>query len=262
MSTKRAGGSSVVSQRPRKSRKKQCEEGSACPYQHEYQHQLEFAHDGTSSTTTTTSRTPNSSAGRRGQTLGGGGGGTSGRGTAGRAVSSLNGTGARGRKVAVAADRRRAERTLRQGTDQNLLEAHGGDAREAQRTRWVMRMQQDIEQAPPPVRRQQHQDAATGGGGGAQTHGGGSQSRARGHGPCLTTPLEVAQPLPPPPRATRASSPSSISMPLRDLVAVGGGTNQRERAPAGTGRVTGTHGRREQQQNNHREVICLDCDSD
>ncbi|CAN0141047.1 unnamed protein product [Ectocarpus sp. 8 AP-2014] len=232
MSTKRAGGSSVVSQRPRKSRKKQCEEGSACPFRlHEYQHQLEFAHDGTSSTTTitTTSRTPNSSAGRRGQTLGGGRGGASGRGTAGRAVSSLNGTGARGRKVAVAADRRRAERTLRQGTDQNLLEARGGDAREAQRTRWIMRMQQDIEQAPPPVRRQQRQDAATGGGGGAQTHGGGNQSRARGHG---TTPLGVAQPLPPPPRATRASSPSSISMPLRDLVTVGGGTNQRERAPA------------------------------
>ncbi|CAN0232934.1 unnamed protein product, partial [Ectocarpus sp. 13 AM-2016] len=63
MSTKRARGSSVVSQRLRKSRKKQCEEGSACPYKHEYQHQLEFAHDGTSSTTTTASRTPNSSPG-------------------------------------------------------------------------------------------------------------------------------------------------------------------------------------------------------
>lgn len=56
---------------------------------------------------------------------------------------SLNGTGARGRKLAVAADRRRAERDLK-GVGQDLLDVHGGDARGAQRARWVMRMQEQM----------------------------------------------------------------------------------------------------------------------
>lgn len=130
--------------------------------QHEYQHQLEFTHDG--------SAIP-SSSGRLGRVGGGGGGGEAvgGRGArrgrgrerergGGRTestISALNGTGtgARGRLLAVAADRRRAERSLQQGAGQDLLNIHGGDAREAQRTRWVMRMQNEVhQQAPEPER--------------------------------------------------------------------------------------------------------------
>lgn len=131
--------------------------------QHEYQHQLEFTHDG--STTDTIS----SSSGRVSRGAGGGRGVGRGRGggRTGSTISSLNGTGtgARGRLVAVAADRRRAERSLQQGVGQDLLSIHGGDAREAQRTRWVMRMQNEVQQQAPAPERPSAANSERAGGG-------------------------------------------------------------------------------------------------
>ena len=117
--------------------------------QHEYQHQLEFTHDGSATDTVAISSgrvgSVGGAAGGRGAERGRGGG------TTRSTISSANGTGtgARGRLLAVAADRRRAERSLQRGVGQDLLNTHGGDAREAQRTRWVMRMQNEVQQQAP-----------------------------------------------------------------------------------------------------------------
>lgn len=100
--------------------------------QHEYQHQLEFGHDDAA--------TKDDGRGAKQRTTG-----TLAKHTAG----ALKGTGHRGRQVAVAADRRRAERAQGRIGHQEHLGDMAQDAREAQRARWVIRMQQQQQQGRP-----------------------------------------------------------------------------------------------------------------
>lgn len=96
--------------------------------QHEYQHQLEYTHDDTEAEADSGELTSRPKT----------------KGTLAKHTSgALKGTGHRGRQVAVAADRRRAERARRR-EDANLG-LDGGtpqDSRAAQRARWVTLMQQ------------------------------------------------------------------------------------------------------------------------
>lgn len=99
--------------------------------QHEYQHQQEFGHDGVENS-------PASSAG-------GAKGARKAKPTLAKHTGGVvKGTGNRGRVVAVAADRRRAERTLRKEEHDSNIE----DLREAQRARWIMQMQHRAQQQP------------------------------------------------------------------------------------------------------------------
>lgn len=153
-----------------------------------------------------------------------------GGGTVGRNIKPVNGTGTRGRKVAVAADRRRAERTLRQrervGQGQDMLDVPGDDAREAQRTRWVMRMQQEMEQQQQP-RAANCGRGGTGGGGLSNAAGNRSGTRGRRSSPSS----DSVQPLPAPSRtSSQALSPSSLR--LRHLAS----GNESETTPSQTGR--------------------------
>ncbi|CAM9851283.1 unnamed protein product [Pylaiella littoralis] len=257
----------MVSKRTRKSRKKQCELGSSCPYQHEYQHQLEFAHDGSNTTTTTT--TGNSSpAVRGGQRVRAGD-------TGGKNINPVNGTGSRGRKVAVSADRRRAERTLRQeeGVGQGTLGASGDDAREAQRTRWIKRKQQEIEQQQQQQLRRAA-DSARGGARSGRLPNAGDRSGTR-RGSRTSPPPDCVQPVFSPPRTNSHASSSSL-FGLRQLAS--GSESESESALPQTGRRSNSTvdrqraspstpneqggADREQGRDHSREVICVDSDAD
>lgn len=189
-------------------------------HQHEYQHQLEFTHEGSTTSTST-------------EAVRGGGGGRRGAVRTGRSV---NGTGARGRQLAAAADRRRAERGLRLGVGEDLLGVHGGDAREAQRARWVMRMQEQVE-----------------GRGCADSARSGPQPRVRGRDPPLPSDLVQLAPTtsssaPTPSRHTSLSS----SLGLRDLA------TSSEAAPLETGqRINGTAVGRNPVSHDHGSRRCL-----
>lgn len=173
-------------------------------HQHEYQHQLEFAHDGsnTAAAAAAGSSTPAAGGGRR----------VRGGDTGGRAINPVNGTGSRGRKVAVAADRRRAERTLRKevGVGQDPLDVHGDGAREAQRTRWVMQKQQEIEQ-----QQQQQQRPRTANSAARGTERGGLSNTVACSGTSGLSPSssDSVQPVLSPSRTiSHASSPSSFRL--------------------------------------------------
>lgn len=166
--------------------------------QHEYQHQLEFTHEGSTTSTSTKAVRAGRGRGRVAVPTG----------------SSLNGTGARGRKLAVGADRRRAERSLRQGVGQGLLDVQGGDAREAQRTRWVMRMQEQMEEKGP-----------------ADSARAGPRQGVRGSGPSLSSDGVQLLPIPSPPSTLlRHLSTSSQAAPLE--------TGQRRNGVVGRKRVS------------------------
>lgn len=171
----------------------------SCWHQHEYQHQLEFTHEVSTSSTSTEAVRGRGERRRGGVSTG----------------RSLNGTGARGRTVAVAADRIRAERSLRQGVGQDLLGVHGGDAREAQRARWILRMQEQMEEK------------------GAAEVRGSDPSPSSNRVPSL---LSDGVQLVPPPAVSSAPIPSrhsslSSSLGLRNLA----GSSEAEAAPLETG---------------------------
>lgn len=92
--------------------------------QHEYQHQQEFGHDAAAKDDGRDVKQ------RTKVTL------------AEHTAGALKGTGHRGRKVAVAADKRRAKRAQEMIGDQEHLDGRVQDVREAQRVRWVTHMQQ------------------------------------------------------------------------------------------------------------------------
>lgn len=114
----------MITRKPAAKRKRQCELGTSCPYQHEYQHQQEFGHDAAAKDDGRDVKQ------RTKVTL------------AEHTAGALKGTGHRGRKVAVAADKRRAKRAQEMIGDQEHLDGRVQDVREAQRVRWVTHMQQ------------------------------------------------------------------------------------------------------------------------
>lgn len=131
---------------------------SHIPSQDEYQHALEFAHDGNSNGNSNRKKT-NSSGTTDYQKK-----------TALNGTGVLKGTGSRGRTLAVAADRKRAERTLRNDSEHSWSDK-AGDVRDAQRARRIMQMQKQIQEGG-----QQQRSASTAGlgcGGGGSGRGGG-----------------------------------------------------------------------------------------
>lgn len=129
------------------------------PSQDEYQHKLEFAHDGNSSGNSDQYKTSSSgeATGARKKTK-----------TTLNGSGTLKGTSSRGRTLAVAADRKRAERALRNEGGISLGD-NAGDMRDAQRARRVMQMQKQIQEGG-----HQRRSASTAGPGCGSYGGGGS----------------------------------------------------------------------------------------
>lgn len=150
------------------------------PSQDEYQHNLEFAHDGINNSNGNSNRkNTNSSRTTDYQKK-----------TALNGTGVLKGTGSRGRKLAVAADRRRSERTLRNDEEHSGSDKTG-DVRDAQRARRIMQLQKQIQEGAQQQRSASTARLGCGGGGGS---GGGGGPTAAGAGSTSTTPKRVRIP--------------------------------------------------------------------